>query len=79
MLKQEIDAAEEYIGGYGGEPFNPLRHETGRNTQENGESLYASFQDGNSRYDTSIGLVLHTNSPLHLPPGRCDSGEIAGL
>ena len=78
MLKQEIDAAEKYIGGYRGEPFNPLRHETGRNAQENGEALYAPFQDGNSRYDTSIGLVLHTNPPP-LPPGRCDSSEIAGL
>lgn len=77
MLQQEIYAAEKYIGGYGGEPFYPLRHETGRNTQVNRESLYAPFQDGNSRYDTSIGLVLQHQLPL-TSPGRYDSGEIAG-
>ena len=66
VLQQEIDAAEKYIWGYGGEPFDPLRHETGRNTQVNGESLYAPFQDRNSRHDPSIGLVLH-QLPLHFP------------
>jgi hypothetical protein len=67
VLKQQIDAAEKYIGGVWGEPFDPLRHETGRNAQENSESPYAPLQDGNSRYDTSIGLVLHTNSPSTSP------------
>jgi hypothetical protein len=78
VLQQEIDAAEKFVRGDGGEPLDPLRHETGRNTQENGEPLYAPFQDGNSRYDTSIGLVFHTNFPS-TSPGRCDSGETVGL
>jgi hypothetical protein len=61
LLQQEIDAAEKHIGGYGCEPFDPPRHETGRNTQENGKSLDAPSQDGNSRYDATIAFVFHTN------------------
>jgi hypothetical protein len=71
VLQQEIDAAEKYIRTYGCEPLDPSRHQTGRNTQENGESLYAPFQDGNSRYDTSMSFVLHQPPLVGVIPARC--------
>ena len=77
MVCQVIAAAEKYIWGYGCEASGPTRHETGRDAQENAESLSATFQDGNSRYDTLMNYSIHTQPPLLLL-GRCDSGEIAG-
>jgi hypothetical protein len=66
VVQQVIDAAEEYIRGYRCEAFGPSRHETGRNTQENGESLRATFQKGNSCYDPLVSLLLH-RTPAYRP------------
>ena len=77
MVCQVIATAEKYIRRYGCESFNPSRHETGRDAQENAESLSATFQDGNLRYDTLVNHSIHTN-PSSFLPGRCYSGVIAG-
>jgi hypothetical protein len=66
VVQQVIDAAEEYIRGYRCEAFGPSRHETRRNTQENGESLRATFQKGNSCYDPLVSLLLH-RTPAYRP------------
>jgi hypothetical protein len=41
--------------------LDPLQYETGRNTQENRESVSAALKKGNSRNDTPMSLLFHTN------------------
>jgi hypothetical protein len=65
LVQQVTDAAHKDISGNGFAPFDPSRHETGGNTQENRKSLSATFQDYSSRYHTSM------NHPIHTPPLLC--------
>lgn len=76
MVQKIVDATEKHSRRYGCEALNPLRYETGRNTQENREPVSAALKKGNSRDHTSISLLLHTSPPASL--GRCYSGAIAG-
>jgi hypothetical protein len=78
VVQQVIDAAEEYIRGYRCEAFGPSRHETGRNTQENGESLCATFQKGNSCYDPLVSLLLH-RTPAYRPCAFSDTLSMGPL
>jgi hypothetical protein len=63
VLCQVIATAEKYVRGYGRKPFNPSRHLTRRNTQENGELLLATLQHCNPRYDALMNNPIHTNPP----------------
>ena len=82
VVVQAIHALQEYVDGHRHSPFDPSRHENGRNTQEVGEPLYAAFHRGNSRHDASIHQPCHTGPFRFL--GRCtpailpvrDIGEI---
>jgi hypothetical protein len=67
LVQQVTDAAHKDISGNGFAPFDPSRHAIGGNTQENRESLSATFQDCSSRYHTSM------NHPIHTHPFLCIS------
>jgi hypothetical protein len=66
VVKQVIDTAEKDVRRHGCEPFDPPRHEAGGNTQENGESLIAAFQTGESRHDPLMNQSIHTSVCVHV-------------
>ena len=61
MVQKIVDTTEKHSRRYGCEALDPLRYETGRNTQENREPVSAALKKGNSRNDSPISLLLHTN------------------
>lgn len=61
MVQKIVDATEKHSRRYGCEALNPLQYETGRNTQENREPVSAALKERNSRNDSPMSLLLHTN------------------
>lgn len=61
MVQKIADATQKHSRRYGCEALDPLQYETGRNTQENREPVSAALKKGNSRNDSPISLLLHTN------------------
>ena len=61
MVQKIVDATQKHSRRYGCEALNPLQYETGRNTQENREPVSAALKKRNSRNDSPISLLLHTN------------------
>ncbi|HEU4923755.1 MAG TPA: hypothetical protein VFT23_11845, partial [Burkholderiales bacterium] len=62
VVQKIVDATEKHSRRYGYEALDPLQYETGRNTQENREPVSAALKKGNSRNDTPISFLFHTNS-----------------
>jgi hypothetical protein len=80
LVQQVTDAAHKDISGNGFAPFDPSRHAIGGNTQENRESLSATFQDCSSRYHTSMNHPIHTHPFLCIPtPHEHDVSQIFRL
>ena len=62
VVQKIVHSTEKHSRRYGCEALDPLQYETGRNTQENREPVSAALKKGNSRNDTPIRLLFHTNS-----------------
>ena len=61
MVQKIADATQKHSRRYGCEALDPLQYETGRDTQENRKPVSAALKKGNSRNDSPISLLLHTN------------------
>lgn len=61
MVQKIADATQKHSRRYGCEALDPLQYETGRDTQENRKPVSAALKKGNSRNDSPIRLLLHTN------------------
>jgi hypothetical protein len=79
LVQQVTDAAHKDISGNGFAPFDPSRHETGGNTQDNRKSLSATFQDCSSRYHTSMNHPIHTHPFRAHPPRMSITSPSSGL